>query len=247
MTGVDLFAPMTRFDLWNGDCLTEMRKIPNESVDLVVTSPPYNLREGMEDKGGLRIGHAGSKWGAGKLSDGYNSHSDDMPYNEYCAWQGEILETLWEKLSPSGAIFYNHKPRVVKGSLRLPFFSDKLNLRQIIIWYRKSGFNYMTGAYKPTHEYILVYAKPDFKLRDRSASGVGDVWEISPDRNNPHPAPFPVELVNRILETTTGDTVLDPFMGSGTTGVACRLTGRNFIGIEKDPTYFKIAEQRILT
>ncbi len=228
-----------------GDCLELMREMPDGCVNLTFTSPPYNLGEGMEDKGGLRIGHEKSAWGGGILGSGYNSHSDNMPYGEYCDWQRALLEEMWRITSDDGVIFYNHKPRIVKGNLRLPFFCD-LPLRQVIIWDRGSGFNHMTAAFKPVCEWVLMYAKPKFKLRNKGASTIGDVWRVNPERGNDHPAPFPVELPLRAIEATECETIFDPFAGSGTTAVAAERTGRRWICIERDPDYYLQACARVL-
>jgi modification methylase len=225
-----------------GDCREILPTLSDASAQIAVTSPPYNLGEGMEDKGGLRVGHSGSKWGDDKLRRGYGAHNDAMPYHEYCAWQRETLNELWRVTS--GAIFYNHKPRLVKRSVRLPLFAD-LPLRQIIIWDRGSGFNCMSGAYMPVHEWILLYAKPDWSLRDKSASAIGDVWRVPPTADKEHPASFPLQIPLNALETSGAKSCIDPFMGSGTTGVACARLGRKFIGIEQEPRWFDIACQRI--
>jgi site-specific DNA-methyltransferase (adenine-specific) len=207
------------------------------SVEIAVTSPPYNLGEGMEDKGGLRVGHAGSKWGDDKLRGGYGEHDDAMPYPDYIAWQRHVLDELWRICS--GAIFYNHKPRLVKRQLRLPTDIVHLPLRQIIIWDRGSGFNCMAGAYMPVSEWIVLCAKPDWSLRHKSASAIGDVWRMLPSVDEEHPASFPIELPINAIET------IDPFMGAGTAGVAAAKLGRSFTGIELNPKFFDLACRRI--
>lgn len=217
----------------HGDCLARLAEIPDNSLDAVITSPPYNLREGNRP----RTGHKGSAWENAALGRGYASHGDDMPYPEYCAWQKQILDTLWRKVKETGAIFYNHKPRQYKGELRLPIFSE-IPLRQIIIWDRQSRVNYQPGAFCPVHEYILLFAKPKFYLKSKKHGSPGDVWRFAPDHNNPHPAPFPVELPARILEAIPGEIVLDPFMGSGSVALAAEQAGWNWVGIEKDEGYY---------
>jgi hypothetical protein len=97
----------------------------------------------------------------------------------------------------------------------------------------------------PSHEWICVYAKPAFALKSRGASGVGDVWRIPPVADAGHPCSFPLAIPSKILDTTCGALVIDPFMGSGTTGVACAQMGRKFIGIELERRYFDIACRRI--
>ena len=236
-------------NLMQGDCLERMKEIPDGSVDLVFTSPPYNL--GISTGGGIKSGANSGKWkkGAGTLGKGYNSHDDAMPLEEYTKWQKEVLSKCFDKLSDTGAIYYNHKPRVQGGILQTPldYIPDNLkgNIRQIVIWKRSGGINFSPSFYLPTHEWIIIIAKPNFRLRDKAASGAKDVWEVNQERNNPHPAPFPVELPKIALETTNAQVILDPFMGSGTTGVACANLNRSFIGIELDEEYFKIAKERI--
>jgi site-specific DNA-methyltransferase (adenine-specific) len=226
-----------------GDCMDILPTLPSVQSCIAFTSPPYNLGEGMEDKGGLRVGHGGSKWGDAKLRGGYEVHDDAMPYPEYAEWQRKLIDELYRI---AGAVFYNHKPRVVKRQLRLPLFAaDDVLLRQIVMWDRGSGFNYMSGAYMPQHEWIIIYAHEWWELRDKSASGVGDVWRIPPASDAEHPCSFPVALPTRAIETSGADCVIDPFMGVGTTGVAATNLGRKFLGIEQNPRYFDIACKRI--
>ena len=228
--------------LYLGDCREILPTLADNSAGVCFTSPPYNLGEGMEDKGGLRVGNSGSKWGDGKLCAGYGEYADNMPYPEYVAWQRQTLAELWRICS--GAIFYNHKPRVVKRVVRLPFFTD-LPLRQVIIWDRASGFNAMSGAFAPMCEWVLLYAKPDWVLRDKGASMLGDVWRISPTADAEHPASFPKKLPARAIEASPDQVIIDPFMGVGTTGIAAIEQRRRFIGIEREPKYFDIACRRI--
>jgi DNA modification methylase len=97
----------------------------------------------------------------------------------------------------------------------------------------------------PMHEWIVLMAKEHWSLRDKSASGVGDVWRIPPMADKDHPAPFPVGLPSRAIETSGAQSVIDPFMGSGTTGVAAAMHGRAFVGIELEPRHFETACRRI--
>jgi site-specific DNA-methyltransferase (adenine-specific) len=237
-----------------GDCLVEMGKMEGGSVDYIITSPPYNL--GGEPW--ARLGHwkpgdgssgSKSKWKNGSDAGGgtqYKKHKDNMPHAEYVEWQKNVLKECWRLISPCGAIFYNHKPRVIGAKLWLPLeLNPELILRQIVIWSRSGGINFNPTAYMSTHEWIMIFAKEDFRLKSKGASGVGDVWKINQERKNPHPAPFPVEIPRRILDTLKPGKVLDPFMGSGTTGVACKEVGFEFTGIEIDRDYFDMAEKRV--
>jgi site-specific DNA-methyltransferase (adenine-specific) len=226
--------------LYLGDCREILPTLGK--VDAVFTSPPYN----MHGNGGTAMGHAGSKWQGNALARGYASYSDDMPQDAYEDWQRWLLNACWQKLSDTGAIFYNHKPRPRDKAIWLPLvLNPGLPLRQIVIWRRNGGFNYSPANYMPTHEWVMIFAKPDFALKSRAASGLGDVWEVAAESGSEHPAPFPVDLPLMAIETIPNKIILDPFMGSGTTGVACAKLGRKFIGIEIEPKYFDIACRRI--
>ena len=148
-------------------------------------------------------------------------------------------------LRDDGAIFYNHKWRVQDGLLQDR--SDILKgfpVRQIVIWQRSGGLNFNDGYFLPTYEVIYLICKPQFKLAPR-ANALGDVWRISQESDNPHPAPFPLELTRRCIESTTAGIVLDPFMGSGTTAIAAELCRRSWIGMEISQEYCKMATDRI--
>ncbi len=238
------FYDAHKMKIIKGDCLEVMREMADDSVDITVTSPPYNLGEGMEDKGGYRVAHKGSLWQGSRLRNGYETHNDAMPYDEYVEWQRAVLRECWRVTR--GAIYYNHKPRIVKGQLRTPLtLCGELPVRQVIIWNRGSGFNYMNGAYVPMCEWIVLMAKPGWVLRDKSASGVGDVWNIPPDSGNEHPASFPLEIPTRAIETSDAQIILDPFSGSGTTLRAAKNLGRQAIGIEVSETYCRLAVERL--
>lgn len=207
--------------------------MPSESVDLVVTSPPYNLRNSTGN--GMRNPGA-SKWTNPPLLNGYSHHHDNMPHDDYVRWQRAGLSEMFRIIPANGAIFYNHKWRVQSGLLQ-----DRADIvagfpvRQIIIWRRKGGINFNPGYFLPTFEVIYLITKPDFRLAPK-ASSFGDVWEFTQDTSNDHPAPFPVPLIDRIIAATTARTVLDPFMGSGTTAIAAMNNKRDFIGIDISPT-----------
>ncbi len=236
-------------NLIHGDCLDVMRGMPSGSVDLVFTSPPYNL--GNSTGAGVK-GNAASNstlWTSSKLGAGYDDYGDDLPWHEYVAWQKDVLAECWRLLSDEGAIFYNHRPRVQDGMLRTAFdLNPGLPVRQVIIWDRKGwGINFTTMNYLPTVEWVVVFAKLAFRLKDQGASAVSDIWRITPDQKNPHPAPFPLGLPLRAIVSTTARHVLDPFMGSGTTGRAAVMEGRDFTGIDRVAAYVEMARQNIAT
>ena len=225
-----------------GDALQEMRKIPDDSIDLIVTSPPYNLKNSTGN--GMKNGNGG-KWSGAALINGYSNYDDNMPYDEYVQWQRDCLNEMMRLIHDDGAIFYNHKWRVQKGLIQ-----DRHEIiagfpvRQIIIWKRKGGINFNPGYFLPTYEVIYMIAKPGFRLADK-ANRFGDVWEFPQEMKNKHPAPFPVALVERIISSTYAELILDPFMGSGTTAVAAKNLSRNFIGIDISPEYCEMSEERL--
>jgi site-specific DNA-methyltransferase (adenine-specific) len=227
-----------------GDCLEIMKQIPDKSINLIVTSPPYNLKNSTGN--GMKDGRGG-KWSNAALLNGYANYNDCMPHDQYVKWQKECLSEAMRILSDDGAIFYNHKWRVQGGLLqdRNDIVKD-FPVRQIIIWKRKGGINFNPGYFLPTYEVIYLIAKPKFKLKNKS-NAIGDVWEFPQEMNNPHPAPYPLELAERCITSTDAQIILDPFMGSGTTAVASKKYNRTFIGIEISSEYCQLAENRIAT
>lgn len=225
-----------------GDCLEVMRQLPDGCVDLVVTSPPYNLKNSTGN--GMKDGRGG-KWKNAELVNGYSHHDDCMPHEEYVEWQRNCLTEMFRLIKNDGAIFYNHKWRVQDGLLQdRQDIVGNFPIRQIIIWKRKGGINFNAGYFLPTYEVIYLIAKPDFKLVPK-ANAVGDVWEFNQEMKNDHPAPFPVALIDRIIHSTYAQVILDPFIGSGTTAIAALKNNRNYIGIEISPDYCSTADERI--
>ena len=235
--------------IYHGDCLDVLSLLPANSVDIVFTSPPYNL--GVTSGGGfadvrkyadMKMG----KWGGGRLAYGYGEHDDAMPLPEYEEWQRSVLVECWQLIKPTGAIYYNHKPRVQDGRLWTPLaVNPDLPVRQIVIWARAGGINFAPTHYLPTHEWIVVFAQPRFRLKSKEASGIGDVWYVPQEANTDHPAPFPLALPSKAIETTDADVILDPFMGSGTTLRAAKNFGKRAIGIELNERYCEIAAKRL--
>jgi len=117
-----------------GDAVEVMQGIPDGSVDLVVTSPPYNLKNSTGN--GMKDGRGG-KWKNAELVNGYATYDDNMPHEEYVAWQRRCLSEMMRIIPNDGAMFYNHKWRVQGGLLQ-----DRADIvggfpvRQIIIWQR---------------------------------------------------------------------------------------------------------------
>ena len=146
-----------------GDCLTLMGRMPAASIGLIVTSPPYNLRNSTGN--GLKDGRGG-KWPRAGLIHGYQGHADDLPADVYIQWQRHCLAAMMRLLRHDGAIFYNHKWRVQAGLIQdRSVIVEGFPVRQIIIWKRDGGINFNPGYFLPTYEVIYLIAQPAFRLR----------------------------------------------------------------------------------
>lgn len=235
-----------------GDCIDIMNQMPEKSIDIIVTSPPYNIRNSTG--GGMRNG-SGGLWENAAILKGYaGGYSDDMPYSEYVTWQRNCLAAMIRVVKDTGAIFYNHKWRVQDGLLQDRHeIVDGFPVRQIIIWQRAGGINFNLSYFLPTYEVIYLICHKQFRLakskdpkHPKATCGIGDIWRMNQDMKNEHPAPFPVELPKRCIESTDSEVVLDPFFGSGTVAIAAEMLGRYWIGIDNSEEYCKMAEERIL-
>jgi modification methylase len=223
------------------DVLKGLKQLEDNSVNLIVTSPPYNKHSAKRKCGKT------DSWK--KANVDYGDFKDDMPEEEYQEWQKKVLRECIRVLKPDGSIFYNHKPRIVNHKIIFPQeWLGEFNVRQMVIWNRKNSPTLEPIRFMPIVEYIFWITKqrktPKF---NKKAFHYKEIWEIPPKVEPNHPATFPEELVKRCIQATTdkGDLVLDCFIGSGTTAVACKQLNRNFIGIELSPAYCEIANKRI--
>ena len=122
-----------------GDVCEILKMLPDESIDLAITSPPYNLKNSTGN--GMKDGRGG-KWASAALLDGYATYDDNMPYDKYILWQREVLTHVMRILKPEGAFFYNHKWRVQAGLIQdRREIIEGFPVRQIIIWQRAGGIN----------------------------------------------------------------------------------------------------------
>lgn len=232
-------------DLFNGDCLEKMKLMEKNSVDCVVTSPPYN-KKGLlgKFKKGNQI------WS--KFEINYSSYNDNLPEDEYQLWMIAVINEMHRVIKDTGSIFFNHKPRRHKNRCYLPTdFISKSNakLYQLIIWDRKNSPNIRSDILVPCTEHIywLCKIKPVVYRNEIDKECKGEIWSINHKRQKDHPAPFPYDLAKNciLLTTKKNDIVLDPFMGSGTAALVCKNLSRDFIGIEIDENYCDVAKKRI--
>lgn len=223
----------------NCDALTLLKAIPSSSVDIVVTSPPYNLRNSTGN--GFKAKNDKNFWANQPMRHGYDDFTDDLPHEIYVAQQRYMLNECMRILKSTGAVFYNHKWRVQGGLLQ-----DRADIvagypvRQIVIWDRGEGFNFNNGYLLPTYEVIYLIAKPDFKLVE-GGNAWGDVWHIPPFKNKQHPNAYPVEIPRRCIEISGAQLVVDPYGGIGTTAKAAQMMERDFITCDISNQYCDIA------
>jgi site-specific DNA-methyltransferase (adenine-specific) len=221
-------------DLKLGDCLEVMKQLPSESVDLVLTSPPYNLGN---------THHTGNKR--------HRAYEDNLPEKDYQEWQFKVLQESYRVLKETGSLIYNHKNRIKQGVQISPYewlFKTDFIIKQEVVWFNGSQ-NFDKIRFYPMTERVYWLAKsPKTKLfnaiNHHDLFGKED-WKAVGTRGQ-HTRAFPEKMVSDFLLCfPEAEIVLDPFMGSGTTGVSCKGLNRSFIGIEKNPEYFEIAKERI--
>ncbi|MEJ7620333.1 MAG: site-specific DNA-methyltransferase [Aquificaceae bacterium] len=222
----------------HGDVLEVLREIPSDSVDLGITSPPYNKKEK----------HGG--WLVPKVV--YRGYKDVLKEEDYQSWQIDVLDELYRITKEGGSFFYNHKVRYENGRMVHPvewLLKTKWSLWQEIIWNRKIAGNIRGWRFWQVDEriYWLVKGKPQ-ELKPQHAK-LSSVWDIRPEPGHKeHPAVFPIELPTRIIYSILDDrpgVVIDPFCGTGTTLVSAKLLGKSYIGIDISEDYVRYAEERL--
>lgn len=227
---------MSKVELYNGDCLEIMNRLIEDGVkvDAIITSPPYNI--GKMHSNNIQYG---------------TYCGNDMPESEYQKWQLEVLEKCFELLKEEGSLFYNHKVRIKKGFAIHPLvwlLQSKFILKQEITWDMGKSANSDKIRFFPYSERIYWLTKTE-KTKLFNKNSLSDVWRVVPKHKRKdigHIAVMPDEIVQNIIQALPEKiVVLDPFMGSGTTGCVCNSSNIDFIGIELDEVYFNIAKERI--
>jgi modification methylase len=219
--------------IYQRDCLEGLRMLPDESCDLVITSPPYNI----------------GKMHSNQIQFGTYS-GNDMKEEDYQVWQTEILNECHRILKPTGSMFYNHKVRINKGVAIHPLewiFNSKFTLKQEITWDMGKSANCDKIRFFPFSERIYWLTKsPKTKLYNEI--NLSDVWRVVPThkrKDTKHIAVMPEEIVDNILRCVEGQIVVEPFCGSGTTPVVAQRHGRDWIAFELNPEYIENANKRL--
>lgn len=238
--------------IYNESCLETLKKIPDNFIDLVITSPPYNMN--LRIRNGIYCSRQIVK----EISTKYEGFADNMPIDEYYKFHSNIMREL---LRVSNLVFY--VVQVVTGSKRALFklmgeFNE--NLKDIIIWDKKYAEPAIQQQVLNRQTELILVFENDYPIsrQFRSASfkrgTLNDIWQIDRNRNNKkkgkdksHGATFPETLVARIIENFSkkGDKIYDPFLGTGTTAVVAKKLKRNFIGSEILKDYCNIANKRV--
>lgn len=223
-------------DLRCGDCLELMKDIPDKSIDLVVTDPPYlieNTKAGGKSKLAKSIQNMNNEIKNKNLTNGFDT---------------KILDELVRIMKKINIyIWCNHK----QIPMYLDYFVNELGCSfDIIIWNKTNAMPLFNNKYLTDKEYCLYFRKGALcnpETYEEAKTIYYQPINIKDKKIYKHPTIKPLNIIENLIKNSSneGDTILDCFMGSGTTGVACKKLNRNFIGIELDETYFEIAKNRI--
>ncbi len=208
-------------ELIHGDCLQEMKKIKANSVDLILTDPPYSFPVNQFRP-------------AARISQ--RTFGDFSTYQHFF---NLFLDEAVRVLNKRGDIYIFCDE--VFYTVLFPLFYSRFYSTKMIVWNKcRIG---MGGIWRRQFE-LIIHAR---MLPAEFKSGDGDIIECKPVRQKMHQSQKPIDLIKKIIEKNKllKSTVIDPFMGSGTTGIACKELNRDFIGIEIDENYFNLAKQRI--
>lgn len=234
-------------NLIHDDCLNTLSNIKSSSVDLVLTSPPYNMRTRV------RNGKYTTREKSEHFSKKYKSFDDALSIDDYYFFHKKVIAEL---LRVSSLIIYNIQ--IVTGSKEAIFqiIGDyKKQLKDIAVWDKGHGQPSMHDGVLNRATELLLFLEPNakagraFNKYNFNRGELSDIWRIQRERSvdKNHSATMPLKLAEMAILnfSNKNETVLDPFMGTGTTGVVCKQNNRNFIGIELSKDYYDIAKNRI--
>ncbi len=237
---------MTTHKLICGDVRKIQPTLSSESVHLIITSPPYNV--GVD----------------------YGIYKDNLPTDEYIFNLTDVFLSLSKMLAPGGHICINlantgRQPYTPKKDMlvcsllktgwdmeyRGEIIWDKHNMTAQCAW--GSWLSPNMPSIRDRHEYVIVFRKPGARKGETDLTDVEfmnytqSIWQITPETDNCHPAPYPEELVERLIKLYSflGETIYDPFVGSGTTSYVSKKFGRSSIGCDINPDYIKMSQSRL--
>lgn len=221
------------------------RLMGGERAQLLVTSPPYNQRIDSFHPSGM---HREGDWVAKVERLAY---PDSLPEPEYQSQQRDALTVWYAVLTDGASAFYNHKNRYRDKAVISPlaWLPGPFHLRQEIIWSRPGSVTQNARMFLPSDERVFwMYKGGDFYFDDSTEiKSYSTVWDIGLETNKDHAVAFPVELPSRCIRacSRSGDVVLDPYVGSGTTMVAAEQLGRSCYASEVDPAVLAVALERL--
>lgn len=237
--------------IYHENCLDTLKKMPDNSIDAVITSPPYNMN--------LRIRNGAycSRQIVKELSTKYDGFPDNLPIDEYYNFHKQVINEL---LRVSDIIFYNIQ--IVTGSKRAFFkligdFSEQI--KDIIVWDKGNAQPAMASRVLNRQSELILILEKDGAISRQFAKcnfergTLSDIWLVKREnkraKDSYHGATFPVALIYKILTnfTNRGDLIYDPFMGTGTTACVAKQLGRHYIGSEIIKSYVEISEKRLLS
>lgn len=231
----DYKSTLFGYHLIEGDCLQGLRQIETASVDVIITNPPFSSGGREATKGirkSMKRGTPSEEWFG----------SDNMSVTGFTFLMRECALEWYRILKPGSHIFVFIDWRIV-GHLSTAIESADLLSRGLLVW-DKTYFG-MGSCFRNQHEFIVHFSKSNPNKPQRR--DVGNVFQYKPIRKGDHVTQKPVGLLTKILSVIAkpGDTVVDCFNGSGSTGVAALLSGCQYIGIEREPSYIEITKRRL--
>ena len=213
---------MTKINLLHGDCFELLQGIPDESVDMVLTDPPYGMN--------FQSGHRKSKY-------------EKIKGDSNLDWLDDFVNEIYRVSKPNTAHYvfcsFHHIDKFKQA------IEKKFKVKNILTWVKNNtSMGDLKGDFAPKTEFIIFFHKGRKLINGKRDP---NVLEFKKTRNELHPTQKPVDMTEYLIEkfSDEGNLILDPFMGSGTTGIACINTNRNFIGMELDKEYFDMANERI--
>lgn len=248
-------------DIHKMSCLEFVKKLPDRSIDIVVTSPPYNMGnvDRSENPKRPKVDYDKDKSlnrdNNPLFGEGYADFDDCLPHSEYIKQQRTLLKELTRALTDEGAIFYNTKWRNYGGEVEM--LHDILAgfcVRQVIIWSAFTSLCWNDRMFAPRYEVIYFITKTNIAKGNntkltKEGTNYGDIWTFARETNNSHPAPFPIDLPYYAIKSIDNHgrkmVVYDPYMGSGTTAVAAACCGYDYLGTDLTDSYIEMAKKRL--
>lgn len=221
-------------EIYNYDVLKGLKMIEDNTIDLIITSPPYNLGNNH---------HTGFKK--------HKSYDDNMPENAYQEWQLSFLNECFRILKKEGSMIYNHKNRIIKGEQITPYqwiLKSNFIVKQEIVWINRSQ-NFDKIRFYPWTERLYWLVK-DKRTKLKNVLNKNDVFDWKEWKpvgtKSEHTRAFPEKMVIDILSVfPDAKIIVDPFIGSGTTAIGCKKLKRKYIGFEINKKYIELAKRNL--